>query len=268
MISAEYDKKVFQLAEVFLINQITKDRNPITKEILSIEVQASSRPNDISGIYLRLLASAQNANMKAGVIGGSIGGVKNLGIILCDFQPKLVLEKYGNDSEKVFVDVKENLKPRGKLRANGLWTKYCQTILSGAKFLAQFDSLQEFYEWVDWFYEDDRARPALPLLLQQQVNGFGLALACDFLKEIGYVKYGKPDVHLRKIFVGVKLCHEKVSDFELLERIDNLAINVGVTPFHADKIFWLIGSGIFSNKMKIGRKAEEFIQFVNDNINK
>lgn len=268
MNSAEYDKIIFQLAETFLINQMTKNGQPITKEILSLQLQTASRPNNISGIYLRLLESSQNANMKAGVIGGSIGGVKNLGIILCDFQPELVLRKYGSDSDKVFADVKENLMPRGKLNPNGLWAKYCQTILASAKFLSQFNSLEEFYVWVDWFYEDDRARPALPLLLQQQINGFGLALACDFLKEIGYIKYGKPDVHLRKIFVALKLCHEKANDFELLEAINRLSKNAEVTPFHADKIFWLIGSGLFSNKMRIGRKAEDFIQYVKDNINK
>lgn len=268
MNSAKYDKRVFQLAEKFLINQITQNGQPITKDILSIQIKTTSRPNNISGIYLRLLESAQNANMKAGVIGGSIGGVKNLRIVLCEFQPELVLKKYGNDSNKVFNDIKENLKPRGKLNPNGLWAKYCQTILSSAKFLSQFNSLEEFYEWVDWFYEDRRARPALPLLLQQQINGFGLALACDFLKEIGYIEYGKPDVHLRRIFVALNLCHENANDFELLEAINRLSQNAGVTPFHADKIFWLIGSGLFSNKMRIGRKAEEFIQYIKDNFNK
>ena len=33
---------------------------------------------DINSLYMRLLESAQNANMKAGVVGGSIDGVKNL----------------------------------------------------------------------------------------------------------------------------------------------------------------------------------------------
>ena len=45
-----------------------------------------------------------------------------------------------------------------------------------------------------------RARPALPLLLVQEIDGFGFALACNFLRELGYENFSKPDVHLRKIF--------------------------------------------------------------------
>lgn len=105
---------------------------------------------------------------------------------------------------------------------------------------------------VDWFYKDDRARPALPLLLQNKVNGFGLALACDFLKELGYVKYAKPDVYLKKIFTSLELCSAKASDYDVLEAIIRVAQHAGVTPYKVDKVFWLIGSGDFLQRQKEG----------------
>lgn len=67
--------------------------------------------------------------------------------------------------------------------------------------MAQFTSAEDFCAWVDLFDYDDKTRPALPLLLQSEVYGFGLALACDFLKELGYLNFAKPDVHLTNLHI-------------------------------------------------------------------
>lgn len=262
MSSSNRDKQVFNLAESFLTSLTTKDGFPVTQEMLSKYFQVE-KPKTVADIYFRLLLSAQNANMKAGVIGGSIDGIEHLRDVLCDFEPKAVIQKYGNDSQRVFVDIKKQVQPRGKVNANGLWSKYCETIISGAKFLAQFNSAEDFYKWANWFYEDERARPALPLLLKEEISGFGLALACDFLKEIGFLEYGKPDIWLRKIFVSLGLCSPEATDSELLKAIIRVAQNSGATPYKVDKVFWLIGSGNFYlDGKKTRRNAENFIEFV------
>lgn len=262
MNSAKNDKRIFELAETFLTGLSTKDGLPVTKEMLSRYFQVEYA-NTLAEVYFRLLLSAQNANMKAGVIGGSIDGIRNLQNILCDFEPQAVIRKYGNNSQKVFTDIKKYAKPRGKVNSNGLWARYCDTIISGAKFLGQFSSAQDFYKWADWFYKDERARPALPLLLKEEIIGFGFALSCDFLKEIGFLEYGKPDVWLRKIFVSLELCSSEAKDNELLKAIIRVAQNAGVTPYRVDKVFWLIGSGNFYlDNRKIHRSADKFIDFV------
>jgi hypothetical protein len=262
MSSAKRDKRVFDLAESFLNSLTTKDGFRVTQETLSKYFQVE-KPETVADIYFRLLLSAQNANMKAGVIGGSIDGIENLRDVLCDFEPKAIIKKYGDNSQQVFTDIKKQVKPRGKVNTNGLWSKYCDTIISGAKFLGQFNSAEDFYEWTNWFYKDERARPALPLLLKEEINGFGFALACDFLKEIGFLEYGKPDVWLRKIFVSLDLCSPEVTDSELLKVIIRVAQNAGATPYKVDKVFWLIGSGNFYlDSRKTRRNAENFIEFV------
>jgi hypothetical protein len=262
MSSAERDKQVFDLAESFLNSLTTKDGFRVTQEMLSKYFQVEKQKT-IVDIYFRLLLSAQNANMKAGVIGGSIDGIENLQNVLCDFEPKAVIKKYGDNSQQIFTDIKKQVKPRGKVNANGLWSRYCDTILSGAKFLGQFNSAEDFYQWVNWFYKDERARPALPLLLKEEISGFGFALACDFLKEIGFLEYGKPDVWLRKIFISLELCSPEVTDSELLKAIIRVAQNAGATPYKVDKVFWLIGSGNFYlDGRKTRRNAENFIEFV------
>jgi len=254
------DTRVFSLAMEFLLGSRTRGAKPVTNEMLQAYFHPI-RPNTVAGIYRHLLESAQNANMKAGVIGQSIDGLPNLALVLCEFDPKEVVKKYGNSREQVFEDIKRILKPRGTVNSgpSGLWPKYCRTILDGARFMTQFVSAEDFYTWVSIFYDDDRTRPALPLLLKEEISGFGLALACDFLKELGYVKFAKPDVHLRKIFTELELCRDGASDYELLRAIVRVADNCGITPYHADKVFWLIGSGnLYYHNLNLGRRSAEF----------
>jgi hypothetical protein len=85
MNSAKRDKRVFNLAESFLSSLTTKDGFRVTQEMLSKYFQVE-KPETMAGIYFRLLLSAQNANMKAGVIGGSIDGIENLRNVLCGFE--------------------------------------------------------------------------------------------------------------------------------------------------------------------------------------
>jgi thermostable 8-oxoguanine DNA glycosylase len=52
------------------------------------------------------------------------------------------------------------------------------------------------------------------MLISREVKGIGFPLACDFLKEMGFTGFAKPDVHIKTIFKAVI----------------RVAINVGVTP--------------------------------------
>lgn len=220
-------------------------------------------------LYERLLLSAQNANMKAGVIGGSIGGVDKLAAVLEDFDSAAVISKYGGDCEAMLDEIVATLKPRGQIRRTprSIWPRYCQTISSGAAFFDQFDSAQDFFQWADFFDRDDRARASLAMLLSREIAGFGFALSCDFLKEIGYVNFPKPDVHLRDIFKALRLCDDQADDYQLFKAIIRLANNANVSPYHADKVFWLVGSGYFyrdeniGSEGRIGSKKQDFIEF-------
>lgn len=259
----KHDQHIFRLAVGFLLDSKKDGEKVITNEMLQTYFHPV-RPRTVQGIYQHLLESAQNANMKAGVIGGSIDGIQNLRKVLLGFDPKKVVGKYRNAPKLILDEIKRTLKPDSKINSkpSGLWWKYCWTILDGAKFMIQFKDAKDFYRWVGIFYNDDRARPALPLLLKEQIYGYGFALACDFLKELGYVKFAKPDTHLREIFTKLDLCTKKASDFDLLEAIIRVAVNCNVTPYHADKVFWLIGSGNFYNhNLKMGKRRQKFISY-------
>jgi len=254
----ERDKKVYSLARAYLLTI-----EGVTEELIDANIAPpKQRREKLSDLYCRLLESAQNAGMGPNVIGKSVGGLDNLGQkLLCNFDPQAVLKKYDGDWERVLVDITTNLNSRIRIGSRSLWPRFCKAIISGATFLTQFKTADEFYKWADFFDRDNRARSALPMLLAYEIDGIGFALACDFLKEIGYVNFGKPDVHLKKIFNALELC-VKTDDYHVFKSIVRMAQNCNVEPFKIDKLFWRIGSGKFQvNGKDIGRRRDDFIKY-------
>ena len=106
------------------------------------------------------------------------------------------------------------------------------------------------------------------MMISIEISGIGFPLACDFLKEIGFMNFGKPDVHLKEIFKALNLIDPNENsaikqDYQTLKLIDKIARANGITSFEVDKIFWLIGSGNFYlENIKIGRNRNEFIEKV------
>ena len=257
MSQAKRDRCVYKFAMKFLLGL---DR--VTSELVAhhLSLPDSLRPASMPGVYEKLLLSAQSPNMMPSVIGKSIGGVANLKTVLCHFQPKTIVKKYGSDWKILLDVIVRKLKPKGEVRRGrrSIWPRFCVAALSGAKFLSQFSGWKDFDGWVQTF-DDSRSRAALPMLLAQEIEGFGFALAGDFLKNIGYTMYAKPDVHLRDIFTSLGLC-DSDKDYDVFKAIVRMAENVGQTPYHVDKLFWLIGSGNFRySGIEIGGHKKAFL---------
>jgi hypothetical protein len=128
---SELDSVAYDLAKDFLVRSgADKGVTPgLVEKYLHLD--KAVRPQTVAGLYERVLESAQSANMGAGVIGGSIGGVHRLGPVLCDFQPTQVLKKYTLGWEGVLDEIEARLQPRGSLRRTprSIWPRYCRTIL-------------------------------------------------------------------------------------------------------------------------------------------
>jgi len=267
------DRKAYELAKSYLPSKI----KGVTREIIEKyqnEPDSAPRLSSKKGLYRYLLYSAQEMAMKPKVIGNAIGGLDRLALILDDFDPDYVLRTYGDEWEAVLVQIEETLNPVGKIRKTprSIWPRYCQTIISAAKFIEQFDSANDFFNWVNFFNSDDRSRASLPMLLDYEIKGFGFALGRDFLMKLGYSNFCKPDVHLRDIFTGLELCQPKVDDYNLFKTIIRVAKNANASPYATDKIFWLIGSGYFYDDPSIGSgghigsQKNEFIKFARSEL--
>jgi len=259
--------ELYNFAYDFLLS-----KNGVTSKLIDEHlVPEYQKPPDLNTIYKQLCASAQNRQMSSAVIGKSIGGIDKLGKVLFGFNPKLVASNYSKeDKEKLLNAIINELNPIGEIRKTkrSLWPQFCQSVIDSAYFLQEFEEANDFYKWANFFANDLRAKPALPLMISIEITGIGFPLACDFLKELGYVEYGKPDVHLKEIFKALKLINQHESsmmkqDYQTLKIIDKIAKANGVTSFAADKIFWLIGSGNFYlSDVNIGRNRNEFIENV------
>lgn len=256
--------QIYQKAKQFLIDKIpASDAEEILDSYLTLP-DGSNNHLTINEIFFRLLGSAQNSNMKAGVIGGSIDGIHNLGKALYNFDPKKIHQEFSNKPNELLDHIITTLNPRGQIRdtPKSLWPKFSRTIISTAAFLDQFDTSDDFYNWANHLYQDRRSMAALPMILAAEIDGIGYPLACDFLKELGFINYGKPDVHIIDIFSGIGLCDSKASPYQIQKIITEIADSAQVSPYNVDKLFWLIGSGKFYNHPNIGmigRKKEEFI---------
>lgn len=270
----EIDRKAYELAESYLPSLKIPG---VTQMLIEKYQKLSSNRTKLSSkneLYQRILGHAQNTGMKKKVIGEAIEGVDKLAPVLCEFNPQRVLATYGDNWQAVLDQIVKELDPRGKIRTTqrSIWPHYCQTILSAAKFIEQFESADDFFNWIDFFDKDGRSRASLPMLLDHEIKGFGFALSCDFLKELGYVNFPKPDVHLRDIFTALELSPARVDDYQLFKAIIRVANNANVTPYATDKVFWLIGSGDFYEDQEIGSKGkirshkQDFIKFARSEL--
>ena len=263
---------VYQFAMKFLTQKVSTftGNDETSRQIIASYLdhfETAPVTTDLSEIYCRLLESAQNANMKRNVIGGAIGGIENLRDVLNGFNPRQVLATY-QTPKQILHAIKSSFRQLKNAREdeNSLWPKFSKTILSSANFLAQFDDGPAFIQWANTFYADSKTRPALPLILSEEIYGLGYALACDFLKEIGFVNFGKPDVHITDILAGTNLCLKSASPYNVQKTIQAIAEANNQTPYHVDKLLWLIGSGnfvkhpaVFGSNGSIGRQKVSFI---------
>lgn len=144
------------------------------------------------------------------------------------------------------------------------WYKWSTSIIDAAKFMSNFENLDDFKTFVNQFDYNLPTRMALPLLISTKISGIGFTLACDCLKELGYVNYPKPDVHLIDVFNGLGLSEKNpISVFEAIVKMsdDCKEIDEFITPYKIDKIIWLICSGRFyHDEITIRTHKDDFIK--------
>src|ERR671921_64917 len=89
----ELDRAAYTLAKDFLLQ--SGAGKGVTPESIEKYLHLSApRPDTLAGLYEHMLESAQSGNMKAGVIGGSIGGGGKTCSLFCGFFSEKGLEEY------------------------------------------------------------------------------------------------------------------------------------------------------------------------------
>lgn len=261
----EEDKKlkiIYEEAYNFLKNKVGED---ILRK--QLDYYYTYTPKSMRDIFERMIETLKN---KQGYV-NFIADVEQMDFILLNFEPKKVFKKYNYDWESLFYKFKKEFGKDYKMdikNKRNAWVMYSKGVLSCSEFLSNFNSVKAFDKFVRSFFHNEFTIAALPMLLEKEIFGFGFPLACDFLKELGYVHYGKPDVHLKDIFLELKLVDSR-TDYEVFKKIVKIGLLVKQDPVIVDKVFWLIGSGNFyESNLKIGRPKSQFIKYIKKKLKK
>lgn len=201
----------------------------------------------------------------------TIGEIDPLGDFLFYFDPHQTHAHYQDDWESLFRKIKSNHTPPGPMNIknkSSYWVLFCKGILSGAEFLSGFKTYRAFDEFVNSFAFNNLSIAVLPIVLDQEIYGFGFPLGCDWLKEIGYSNYGKPDTHTIDILFGAGVAGSQ-DTYEIFKTMVRMSIVVGESVAVVDYLLWLIGSGKYvAENEKITRQKRAFLQELQPKLDK
>ncbi|MFH1187610.1 MAG: hypothetical protein V1688_01975 [bacterium] len=252
-------KFVFESAKEFLDEIITK-HSSLDSAILKKHLNCESKFDNIIDAHRRLIESLSNRNMMASVIGFS-KKENRMKTILFGYDPHEILANYKTTDDLLEKFISEFIL-KNAYNGRSLWRKFSEGIISGSIFMASFKDKIDFDSFIKTFSRNKYTKAALPMLLSKEIDGFGFALACDFLKELGYRDYPKPDVHLIKIFYDLGLS-ASADPYDVYKSIVEMAETVGEDAYLVDKTFWLISSGKFYLVgVETGRNRDKFIENV------
>ena len=214
----------------------------------------------IQDVYEQFISSAQNYRSMPNTIKYTERRVQ-IKSILYDFNVQKIKAMDVGDLYYKFRDAFSIMSNDSKMNS---WYKWSCSVVDSAKFLSEFKNTDDFREFVKRFDYNRSTRMALPLLIHTKIRGIGFALACDALKELGYIDYPKPDVHLIEIFSRLGLSEsDPVSVFETIVEMADVCkeIDPEASPYKINKILWLICSGRFYlDDISVGRHKDDFIE--------
>jgi len=247
-------QKCFDLGKEHLLSD-----DKMTEEILNSYLYPE-KLTTIEGVYKTLLESLRNRGAMGNVI-GELDDIENFEQLMCSYDPKEVLKEF-NGWRDLFKRVKKKCKPKAKMDIDdntSYWVHFCKGAIDGAKWMSDLKTYKKFTEHIEKFYNNDYGRDILPMRIASKVHGIGFALASDFLKECGYTKYAKPDVHLKRTFRELCICDSE-DDYEIYKAIIDFAHVIDEEPYAVDKLFWMIGSRkLYKTKQKLTVTQAAFI---------
>lgn len=276
-------KFLYATAEYLVKSDIAELRDDLVggrsvDEILNRYLCVPAKPTVLPGIYRRALESAQNHGRMTKAILSSLPteNLDDLKVLLENWNPRRIATQF-SDEKKLLSHLIDNvpIKRKIELSPRSMWPKFCGSIISIANFLKRFKNAEEFHAWAGSFCAHPETRAALPLVLAQEIKGFGVPLACDFVKEVGYAEFGKPDIHIKDVFEGVDIL-TSTNDYFVMLKINELAEEIGVTSYQYDKMIWLCCSGHLyldqyadkpkQTKVKFSRRKADLIERVRKGI--
>lgn len=219
--------------------------NGVNDKIVNLHLHSwkTARKKNLHEIYLSMINHAKNRQSMPNTIGDN----EKLRDALFNFDPTKIIKKYEDHNDLLQEIKNKKIKTPSKIDMSNNrshWVIYAKSIISSAKFISSFKKAEDFHNFVESFYVNEHSRLALPLLLKEEISGYGFALACDFLKENGYSGFIKPDTHINDICRAAGITSAQ-TDYGVFKDTIAYCTKNGLVPYEFDKLIWLVGSGNF-----------------------
>lgn len=256
MASLDY-KSFYEKTYSYLLERANSQPIPIDEEKVKKYLNAREgnfslfepyKDDPMKNLYFRLAFHARNAQRISSTISFDDNTkVEELKNLLCDMDYKAVLKKFSN-VEELQRDVARIFNAPGSSRRNFSY-RYSKSLLYSAEFLTRYANFDELK--MDFIRRGDM----LPIHISFETHGFGIALACDFVKELGIdeIDFPKPDVHIKEILceLGFLKRDDRNLEYHTIFAVKDIAaemtkaIGKKVTAYALDKIWWLISTETF-----------------------
>ncbi len=250
--------EIYSAAKEYLIHMLPDNMNE--SDLQKYFVGDRRDFNTLKDVFEQLIYSAQNYQSMPNIIKYE-QRQEEIRSILKNFD---IEEIQKMDADELYYDFREKFQVTSKDSKYNGWYKWSKSVIDSARFMGNFKDVSDFKGFVSQFDYNLLTRMALPQLISSKISGIGFALACDCLKELGYLNYPKPDVHLIEVFSQLGMSEEDpISVFETIVEMAEVCQenDCTVTPYKIDKVFWLICSGRFYlDDISVGRHKDEFIQ--------
>lgn len=247
-------KQVYQFGISYL--QSMMDSHPILKNVKMDEYFSSdSNTQSMQNVTKSLFRTLNNRNMMKSVVNyeSKEDVVEKM---LFYYDPKKIYDYW--DNESLFKEFQKHFTINNADSPLNLWRQFAKGIISASSYLCDFEAIDDLVEYFDSFQDEIVSKEKLPMILSRKIHGLGFALACDFLKEIGY-DYAKPDVHIKEIFSELGFCSK--DDLDVFRSVIRMAKVNETKVYIVDKIFWLISSGYFyKHNIRIPGRRQELIE--------
>ena len=251
-------QRIYAEAQKYLLGMLPASMQPVdlNKYFIGDRRDFAS----LQDIYEQFIHSAQNYQGMPKVIKYDERREQIKGI-LHDFDVQIIKKL---EVDELYQTFRKEFKVISRDSKQNSWRKWSCSAIDAAKFMSNFKDVDDFRAFVAQFDYNLPTRMALPLLISTKIKGIGFALACDILKELGYLNYPKPDVHLIEVFSQLGLSEEDpISVFEAIVEMADVCkeIDPESSPYKLDKIIWLICSGRFYlDDISVGRHKDDFIK--------
>lgn len=228
-------------------------------------------------IVERLCSSLQNSGQMRNSIMFNEKNKENRDKIkeaVCDYDSAIFIKRYANWESLYDSFIKNGLKDNGKNRqvkkeySNNIpltnWEKYAKGLFEGINFLANnngFEIVKGLIDLTSTINKITDIEINKIKTISNYIPGFGLALACDWLKECGCTWLVKPDIHIIEVYKHlINSENDKIKNEDLIIDMFDYSILIqhevdkSMTAYKLDKMIWLICTGDFYQyNIKIGR---------------